>query len=151
MDTILIIKSVFIGLIWAGSFYLVLSYIFPIVPMPQLFTFRNYLRKNSDNLAMRNEAWGRKRWNFFKKIFKIITFLLWFSVMGAFAYLLIPVLGTYIPKTHEFFWAYYGIAIALPWLIILVKGINIYRNAGKKTIPIDPEPDDRPLLEQMSN
>jgi hypothetical protein len=151
MDTILIIKSVFIGLIWAGSFYLVLSYILPIVPMPQLFTFRNYLRKNSDNLAMRNEAKGLKRWNFFKKIFKIITFLLWFGLMAAFAYLLIAVLGSYIPQTHELFWVYYGIAIALPGLIILVRGINIYRNASKKTALIDPEPDDRPLLEQMSN
>lgn len=135
MNTILIIKSLFIGLIWAGSFYLVISYIFPIFPMPQLLYIRNFLNRHSDKIALYDEEKGRKRWNFYKGIMKLLTALIWIGLSVLFAYLLISVLQAYIPIENEQFWVYYGIAIALPSLVILVKGISIYRKAAKNSKP----------------
>jgi len=149
MDIILIIKAFLIGLVWVGSFYLILSYIFPIFPMPALLNMRERVRIWCDDLASRNERRGRRLWNLSKALFKFITAILWITTIVAFAYLLIPVLESYIPSESYFFWAYYAAAIALPVMLLLWRGIKIYTNVKNKSLPSTNADDEKYVTENL--
>jgi hypothetical protein len=149
MDIILIIKAFLIGLVWVGSFYLVISYVFPIFPMPALLNMREQVRIWCDDLATRNEKRGRRLWNLSKALFKIITAILWTATVAAFAYLLIPVLENYIPNQNDLFWAYYGISITLPAFLLVWRGIKIYTNVKNKSLPGTLGEDDKDLSERL--
>jgi len=58
MDSILIIKSFLIGIIWAGSFYTLASFVVPIFPMPLFLYIRKLLTNYTDEMAQHNEAKG---------------------------------------------------------------------------------------------
>ncbi len=130
MDIAIVIKTFIVGLIWTGSFYLIISYIYPIFPMPQLLWMRKMLEKFSDSIAEKNEKRGRWIWGLCRGLFKFITAVLWLLTMAVYLYYFIPVLQYYIyPNIDISFWGYYALAIALPALYILWLGISIFKKS----------------------
>jgi hypothetical protein len=117
--------------------------------MPALLNMRERVRIWCDDLAKRNEKRGRRLWNLSKAIFKIITAILWTATVAAFAYLLIPVLESYISSQNVLFWGYYAIAIILPAFLLVWRGIKIYTNVKNKSLPRTISENEKDISEQL--
>lgn len=148
MDVFVALKSLILGIIWTGSFYLIAAYLLPLFPMPALLYIRKGLQRWSDNIAWLDEAKAERRWQRSKGLFRFLVGLLWLGLMAACAYLLLPVLQLLVGMDDPYFWKYYSIALLLPFIYLFYLGIKIFRDAAKsRKEPI--EIDNRPALERI--
>lgn len=149
MDVFIALKSLILGIVWTGSFYLIAAYLLPIFPMPALLYIRKGLQRWSDNIAWLDEAKAERRWRRSKVFFRFLVVLLWLSLMAACAYLLIPVLQVLVGIADPYFLGYYGIAVLLPFIYLSYLGLKIFWDAAKQQ-PQDIEAaDNRPALERI--
>lgn len=148
MTIIALCKVLLLGCGGALGYYFFVSYVFLHFPMPFFLGASTLLE---GQILQREVAQKKSQhfwWRFGKGVLNGLLVLVWWMVFGGFAYLLYFALDFYFPEAGPLFWPYFGIALALPAVWVLVRSVLFFR---KKPVEILVIPEDtRPLIEQVA-
>lgn len=153
MDIIILIKTLFIGCFGAGGFYFVMSFVYHYFPLPLLIKMRDLLsawgkKKHRDKALETDSAWVDTVWSLGSNILILFIIIAWVLTFALYVYYLQIALEHYIGMT-EFFWIYFGIAVCMPSLWVLVHTIRFFRPVTKP-VSLEEIKDDKSLLEQVA-
>lgn len=155
MDIITLIKTLFIGCLGAGGYYIVASFVYHYFPMPFLNKNRSLLKawggkkyRNEEDITERKTTnWVDIVWIIGTGLLIGFIILSWFVTFGIYLYGLHRALTLYIAPT-DFFWVYYGIAIIFPSIWVVVRTIRFIKPVPEPDY-FEEEDNSKPLLEQI--
>lgn len=150
MDVIYIIKALIIGCLGAGGYYFVISFIFHYFPMPLYIKLQTILTSWAGNKTKKKGDFADRVWNIGRGILIGTMLLTWLAIFAFFAYLLYNFITYYIPVEGNLKWSYYGIAVTLPSLWMLLKLFSFIPKKKQTSVQANPpQVAQKTLMEQM--
>ena len=148
MTAIALCKVLLLGCGGALGYYFVISYLFHHFPMPIFLKARVFLEGWQLKRKIADENASDFLWRLGKGCLNGLLLLAWWMVFAGYAYILYSVLHYYFPEAGSLFWPYYGLAIALPALWVLVQFVSFFKKKPVEEIKV--ALDTRPLIEQVA-
>ncbi|MGH1335606.1 MAG: hypothetical protein ACRBFS_05715 [Aureispira sp.] len=148
MTVIALCKVLMLGCGGALGYYFVISYVFHYFPMPIFLKADALLKGWHLKRLAENKNASDFLWRMGKGFLNTLLLGAWWLVFAGFAYILYSVLHYYFPEVGSLFWPYYGLAIALPAIWVLVRFIAFFKKKPVEEIKI--ALDTRPLIEQVA-
>lgn len=152
MEIHLIIRAICVGLVWAGSLYMMLAFTFLFFPLPAIFSINRLLRDYANKKFKQNPTNGVAWFERKTRLMRLVAVLIWGGVIGLFLYTLQPILSIYILQRHQYFWQYYAIAAAFPSLWLLWRVVAAMRRSFEYQAQLEQsiqEDESIPLIERI--
>jgi hypothetical protein len=146
MSTFLIIKSIIIGFVGAGSYYLLAAFIFLYFPMPLFYNLRERIGIKLKNKHKKPGDFSAKLWNLFSHLLILSMRLIWIGLFIGYGFFNLKVVNQYC-CSNQFTLHYWAISSFLPFLWALVKFVKILRINGNSPLP---KPTKLSFIEQIA-
>lgn len=147
MDIISWVKTLLIGYLGAGGFYIVASFTYLYFPLPLFAKMRTMLTSWARGRHKKKGTWMAKLW--YVGSFGLIALmsLAWWITLGLYGCVLYILLHRYVTTDANDIWIYFSVAMVLPAIWAIYRYIRFFN--AKKEEKVEEKEDDRTLLERM--
>lgn len=150
MDIISWVKTLLIGYLGAGGFYIIASFTYLYFPLPLFAKLRTILSSWAKGRLKKNSKWMARLWYLGTLGLLALMALAWLATLGLYGYALYIMLQRYVTTDANDIWIYFGVAMSLPSIWAIYRLVHFFPSKKSKKIE-EEEEDNRPLLERMMN